>query len=534
MKWFVKKIFKWSLLLAILFVGGIWVYLALTAWHVAPLRKWHTFVPQEMTASALGTATWQEYVAHESRVFQEVYDRIIRTLPEYEKTLMNRYHEGAIVYPPKLAHDWNRSYVLYPEGEIKGAVVLLHGLTDTPYSLRHVARLYAQNGFVAYGVRLPGHGTVPAALTDIRWQDWLAATHLTMRTAAQTVVPDAPATVNKPLHLVGFSKGGALAVKYVLDTLEDPTLPRVDRVVLLSPMIGITRFARFVGLAAIPSYLPAFANAAWLSVLPEFNPFKYNSFPVNAARQAYLLSSSLQRQIERLSTTEAFATLPPILTFQSVLDYTVSTPAILYYFYAFLPKSGSELVLFDVNRASLLGWLLRDSALTSLDRMMPEGPQRYTLSVIKNRAHGSPLTMLITQKIGETEVSSIDLDYIYPPTVFSLSHGAIPFPDGDPLYGTAPAPEDAGRYGVNLGNLVLRGERGALLVPMDAMLRMSSNPFFSFMMDRIAQGIAEPQPSVSAPQALPHVPRDLKMEQKLYKEFFDELDSESGDGTSVF
>jgi len=513
MKWFVKKIFKWSILLAVLFVGGVWIYLAFTAWHAAPLRKWHTFVPQEMTASALETATWQEYLAHENRIFKEVYDRVVRPLPESEKTLMNRYYEDAVVYPPRLAHDWNRSYVFYPEGEPKGAVVLLHGLTDTPYSLRHVACLYAQSGFVAYALRLPGHGTVPAALTDIRWQDWLAATHLAMREAAQTAAPD------KPLHLVGFSKGGALAVKYVLDTLEDSTLPRVDRVVLLSPMIGITRFARFVGLAAVPAYLPAFASAAWLSVLPEFNPFKYNSFPVNGARQAYLLSSSLQRQIERLSTTEAFAALPPILTFQSVLDYTVSTPAILNYFYALLPENGSELVLFDVNRASLLGWLLRDNALTSLDRMMPEGPQCYTFSVIKNRTHGSPLTMLTTQKAGETEAFSIDLDYIYPQTVFSLSHGAVPFPEWDPLYGTAPAPEDAYRYGVNLGNLVLRGERGALQVPMDAMLRMSSNPFFSFMIDKIAQGIADPRPSASVPQALRHVPLNPKMEQKLYKDF---------------
>jgi hypothetical protein len=41
---------------------------------------------------------------------------------------------------------------------------------------------------------------------------------------------------------------------------------------------------RLAGLAAI---FPTFAKAAWLSILPEFNPFKYNSFPVNAARQSF-------------------------------------------------------------------------------------------------------------------------------------------------------------------------------------------------------------------------------------------------------
>jgi len=528
MKWLIKKILKGILLLVVLLMVGVWAYLAFTAWHAAPLRAWHTFIPREMTVDALEAANWQEYLAYEDQVFKEVYEHVVRTLPESEKTLMNRYYENSLVYPPRLAHDWNRSYVLHPEGELKGVVVLLHGLTDTPYSLRHVARLYAQNGFAAFGVRLPGHGTVPAGLAEINWQDWVAATHLTVREAAQVAGPD------KALHIVGFSNGGALAIKYILDAVENPALPRADRVVLLSPMVGITRFARFVGLVSIPAYFPAFANAAWLSVLPEFNPFKYNSFPVNGARQSSLLCSSLQRQIERLSTTEAFSTLPPILTFQSVLDYTVSTSAILYYFYAFLPENGSELVLYDVNRASFLGWMLRDTALTSLQRIIPEGPQRYTLSVIKNRAPGDPMTMLATKKAGEKEAVNMDLDYIYPKTVFSLSHGAIPFPENDPLYGTSPAPEEAYRYGINLGNLVLRGERGALLVPMDAMLRMSWNPFFTLMLGKITTGIADPRPPAAAPRTPPPVPRDPKIEQEINKTFFDALDIGNENGASLF
>jgi alpha-beta hydrolase superfamily lysophospholipase len=62
-------------------------------------------------------------------------------------------------------------------------VVLLHGLTDSPYGLRHIARRYAERGFVAIGLRVPGHGTVPAGLTDARWEDWVAATRLALREA---------------------------------------------------------------------------------------------------------------------------------------------------------------------------------------------------------------------------------------------------------------------------------------------------------------------------------------------------------------
>ena len=57
--------------------------------------------------------------------------------------------------------NWNRSFVLMPDGAPRGAVVLLHGLTDSPYSLRHIAAHYREQGFVAVAIRLPGHGTVP-------------------------------------------------------------------------------------------------------------------------------------------------------------------------------------------------------------------------------------------------------------------------------------------------------------------------------------------------------------------------------------
>jgi hypothetical protein len=43
--------------------------------------------------------------------------------------------------------------------------------------------------------------------------------------------------------------------------------------------------------------LPAFAKAAWLGIVPEFNPFKYNSFPVNGAVQSYRLTVALQQQL---------------------------------------------------------------------------------------------------------------------------------------------------------------------------------------------------------------------------------------------
>ena len=60
----------------------------------------------------------------------------------------------------------------------------------------------------------------------------------------------------------------------------------------------------------------------------------------------------------RLERDGQLAHLPPILTFQSVIDFTVSTRAIITALYAHLPANGSELVLFDLNRDAKLGPLL--------------------------------------------------------------------------------------------------------------------------------------------------------------------------------
>ena len=46
----------------------------------------------------------------------------------------NRYFDGSPIYPGRFSHDWNRSVVLEPDAAPVGAVVFLHGLTDSPYS----------------------------------------------------------------------------------------------------------------------------------------------------------------------------------------------------------------------------------------------------------------------------------------------------------------------------------------------------------------------------------------------------------------
>jgi carboxylesterase len=59
--------------------------------------------------------------------------------------------------------------------DLKGgddAVLLIHGLTGSPFEMKYLARQLHQAGFTVKGPCLAGHGTTLADLKETRWQDW--------------------------------------------------------------------------------------------------------------------------------------------------------------------------------------------------------------------------------------------------------------------------------------------------------------------------------------------------------------------------
>lgn len=463
------------------------VVVGVRAWQAVTdpgLKPWHSVTPAEATAEEIAGMDWAAWTAREATVFEEVRTQVVDQLAPEDRTATNRYFAEGPLYSPRFAVDWNRSQILAPDGPPRGAVVLVHGLTDAPYSLRHVADLYRALGFVAVLPRMPGHGTVPGGLSAAVWPEWMAATRMAVREATALAGPAAP------LHLVGYSNGGALVTKYALEALENPQLARPDQLVLLSPMIGVTAFARFAGLAGLPAVLPAFARAAWFDLIPEFNPFKYNSFPVQAAVQSHRLTQAVQADLRRLAADGTLRDLPPVLTFQSVVDSTVSTRAVVDALYARLPSNGSALVLFDLNRAAVLAPVLSAAAEAEIARLLPPAPRTYDVTVITNAGPGDYAAVALQEPAGATGPQSVPLGLDYPRDVFSLSHVAVPFPLDDGLYGLAPDPADD--FGINVGTLAARGESGVLLVGSDMFARLYSNPFYAQMAARIAATVPPP------------------------------------------
>jgi alpha-beta hydrolase superfamily lysophospholipase len=306
----------------------------------------------------------------------------------------------------------------------------------------------------------------------------MAAVQLGMRHVRQKAGADTP------LYLVGYSNGGALAVKYALDALQTPDLPRPTRIVLLSPMIGVSPFARFAWMMSVFGWVPYFEQSRWLDVLPEYLPFKYTSFPANAGRQTYRLTTALSAELREAAEAGRIGELPPILTFQSLVDTTVRTDAVVHELYDRLDRDGSELVLFDVNRQSRIATFFRADSTGGV----PVPPRPYRLTVVAN---ASPDTLDVVEKTtppGSRDAVVRPLGLAWPQGVFSLTHIALPFPPSDPVFGTSAAGDTV--PGLHLGALEPRGERNLLLVPVEQFMRLSYNPFYPYIDARLTEWLA--------------------------------------------
>jgi pimeloyl-ACP methyl ester carboxylesterase len=286
----------------------------------------------------------------------------------------------------------------------------------------------------------------------------------------------------KPIHIVGYSTGAALALDYSLDAAEGVRKPEPASLVLISPAIGIHPAAVLAGVKTWLSNIPGLGGLAWLDVMPEFDPYKYNSFATNAGDVVHRLTRSVSRRITAMSQSDLKIILPPILVFKSAIDATVSTDAVVDSLLKPLAPHRHELVLFDINRSTLKSRLLvSDPGLLS-DRLSADDKLPFTLSLITNENPESPGVISIHRAPLSSETQGRPLDLVWPPGIISLSHVALPFPPDDPLYGLEPQ-EESNR--VFLGQTAVNGERNLLSVPSDWMLRLRHNPFYDYLETRM-------------------------------------------------
>jgi carboxylesterase len=107
------------------------------------------------------------------------------------------------------------------EGGTSG-VLVLHGFTGSPASLRSIAEQCAQAGYSVELPRLPGHGTTVEDMMTTNWGDWSSTALAAYDSLAQRC---------DRVAAVGLSMGGSL-VAYVAENR-----PRVAGCVFINPLV---------------------------------------------------------------------------------------------------------------------------------------------------------------------------------------------------------------------------------------------------------------------------------------------------------
>ena len=184
-----------------------------------------------------------------------------------------------------------------------------------------------------------------------------------------------------------------------------------------------------------------------------------------------------------------------MLAFQSTVDSTVRAEAVVDALLEHLAPGNHELVLFDVNRlAGAQALLVRDPGpLTA--RLLAMPARTFALTVITNATVETDRMKELRAESGSSSQTSRPLELTWPRDVFSLTHVALPFPPDDPLYGYLS--ERNARH-VQLGRVQMHGENGVLAIPDWVLTRQRSNPFHSYMIERI-DGFVGPAVAQSPP-----------------------------------
>jgi alpha-beta hydrolase superfamily lysophospholipase len=402
--------------------------------------------------------TWNEYRENEEKIEEEFMSKIAA----HKFRQLNRHAPNGRNNASTHVRNYNRSFSLRPQS-MRGSAVLVHGLTDSPYSMRSTAAILERQGFATYVPRLPGHGFAVGALRHPDWQDWMAVVTMAMKEA------DAAREAGQPLILGGYSNGGILSLKYAIECQQDDGQVCPDAILLLSPAIKISAFALFAKLNGLVSWLPYFEQFQWESIYPEIDPYKFTSFPKSPGWETAQLAWSVEDAV-----AGGDVQLPPVLAFQSAVDATVNARALLTLF-GKLRANDHRLVFYDINRTEAISDLVTVEKL-NLDKLEEDAPYEFSVDILSNIGTGSKAVEKLRLVEGQIQLEQNAMEVTWPGGIYSLSHIAIPFSPEDPVYGV---------NGSSVGAHSPRGERKVLYLSPDYFLRLRYNPFFEWQKAQI-------------------------------------------------
>ena len=179
-------------------------------------------------------------------------------------------------------------------------VLLSHGFTGSPASMRPWGQYLANRGYTVRVPRLPGHGTTWHELNTVGWDDWYDEVDRSLTELRDRC---------EGVAVCGLSMGGSLALRLAEQRPED-----VDAIVLVNPGVAI-KDPRLTLLPVLKRVVPSLPGIGNDIKKPGGDETGYARTPLRA------LSSLLRgwRQVRAdLARVDA-----PLLVFRSVDDHVV-------------------------------------------------------------------------------------------------------------------------------------------------------------------------------------------------------------------
>lgn len=204
-------------------------------------------------------------------------------------------------------------------------VLVLHGFTGSPKSVRPWGESLSQEGWTVRVPRLPGHGTTWQEMNRTTWQDWYAEADRNLR-QLQSECED--------VFVMGLSMGGTLALR-----LGEVHGADVDGVVLVNPAVHTERMDRFL-LPVLQAFIPSFPGITNDIAKPGQDEGGYDKIPLKAAHSLSAFWKIVREDIGRVTQ--------PLLLFRSAQDHVVE-------------PSNAEFVLANVSSTDAHEVVLADS-----------------------------------------------------------------------------------------------------------------------------------------------------------------------------
>ena len=185
-------------------------------------------------------------------------------------------------------------------------VLVLHGFSGSPRSMRPWAEHLAAHGLRVELPRLPGHGTSWRELNVTGWQDWYAVAERALLNLADAS--------GRPVGVGGLSMGGALALR-LAQTHRD----LVRGLVLVNPVINIVD-PRIRALRALRLLTPSLGGIAGDVAKPGVDEGGYDRTPLHALYSQSHLWALVRRDLASVGT--------PLLVYRSAQDHVADPSSV--------------------------------------------------------------------------------------------------------------------------------------------------------------------------------------------------------------